>query len=92
MTEWFDRKAGDNFSCHHEDDGLLLVGDQKPDWVRLPPELGGRPLAVTGTCQHECLICQDGAPVLHIFCADDYGVAECFRHGFVWYRLGGKGR
>lgn len=92
MTDWFDRKAGDNFSTHQEEEGLVLLGDQTPDWVRLPPELGSRQLRVTGTRYHECLMCQDGAPVLHLFCQDDYGVAECSRHGFVWYRLGAKGK
>lgn len=86
MTEWFQRKAGDEFSIHHEDESVVLIGDQTPDWVKLPPELGGATLRIASSFRMECPMCEDGAPVRHFACSDGYGVAECSRHGFVWYR------
>jgi hypothetical protein len=86
MTNWFDWDAGADFATHQEDEGLLLLGDQTPDWVRLPPELGRRALAVKDVRYHECPLCQDGAPIRHLCCDEGYGVAVCAQHGFVWYR------
>ena len=87
MTEWFNRRTGDPVSVGlDEDQAMVLIGDQTPDWVRLPPELGSTTLKVLGKFRSECPMCEDGAPVKHLQCADGYGVAECKSHGFVWYR------
>jgi len=87
MTEWFNRQAGDVSSIGKDDPTMVLIGDQTPDWVRLPQELGGAQLRVLDTARLECPMCEDGAPVLHLRCSDRYCVAECTKHGFVWYRL-----
>lgn len=87
MTEWFNRQAGDVSSIGKDDPTMVLIGDQTPDWVRLPDELGGDKLRVLAVNRLECPMCQDGAPIKHLACESGYGVAECHRHGFVWYRM-----
>lgn len=85
MTMWFNRKPGDVASQGSEDETALLIGDSPPDWVRLPPDLGGTQLKVLGVCHAECPKCH--APnVRHLDLEQGYGVAECTGDGFVWYR------
>ena len=84
-TMWFNRKPGD-FASESTDDELpaILVGDQTPDWVRMPPELGGQQVRVTGTRQDPCP-CQ-GHNVKHYDLMNGISVAECPMRGFLWYR------
>jgi hypothetical protein len=90
MTEWFNKTAGDDFSVREEDEGMVLLGDQTPDWVCTPPELGSQRMRVIADASLECPMCQDGAPVKHLIC-ERVAVAECHRHGFVWYTAKGRG-
>jgi hypothetical protein len=86
MTAWFTRKPGDVVSPSTEDPTMAIVGGGLPDWIRLPPELGGgtvRPVRQFGA---PCPKCDEGPPVRHIECNGGLHVAECERHGFVWYR------
>lgn len=87
MTEWFSKKQGDGVSVSIDDPSMVLIGDQTPDWVRLPDELGGATLRVLDSIRAECPMCEDGVPTRHLHCHDHFGVAECERHGFVWYRM-----
>jgi hypothetical protein len=87
MTMWFNRKPGDFVSPSTEEEGVSLVGDEPPDWVRLPPKLGGTQLKVLSHHKAECPKCKTGT-VRHLTLADSYGVAECKDCGFVWYRQG----
>jgi hypothetical protein len=86
MTEWFNRKPGDFAAQGVDDPTMLLLGDGAPDWVRLPPELGGTQLKVQGAHAAPCPMCKGGSDVRHLELEGNYGVAECPRHGFVWYR------
>lgn len=86
MTEWFDKRVG-GVSVSKEDPSMLLVGDQTPDWVRLPPELGGERLRVLGAFNDRCPKCRGGGAVRHLACQDGYGVAECPTCEFVWYSV-----
>ena len=86
MTEWFDRKAGESGSISQEDPTMVLIGDQTPDWVRLPEQLGGERLQVKGSFVNYCPMCS-AEEVKHLLCEGDYGVAECPKDGFVWYRV-----
>lgn len=90
MTEWFNRAPG-GASVSEDDPSMLLVGDQTPDWVRLPPELGSAQLRVLGAFFDPCPRCK-GAPVKHLACEQRYGVAECSTCSFVWYRVKGAGQ
>lgn len=86
MTEWFNRQAGAGSSIGMDDPTMVLIGDQTPDWVRLPPELGSETLKVTDAFRSECPMCKEGPLVTHLVCERGYGVAECAKHGFIWYR------
>jgi hypothetical protein len=86
MTHWFDRKPGSIVSQSCDDPAMLLVGDEPPDWVRQPPELGARELRVLEAFAAPCPKCRDEQPVRHLLLEDRYGVAECPSCNFVWYR------
>lgn len=86
MIEWFDRKPGSNVTQGSEDPTMLLIGDGPPDWVRLPPELGGARVRVLGSHTAPCPMCEGDAPVRHLELGNDLFVAECAFHGFAWYR------
>ena len=89
-TEWFNRKAGSIAAQGSDDPTMLLVGDGPPDWVRLPPELGGARVKVEGSHTAPCPMCDGGPHVRHLELPDGYGVAECPIHGFAWYRRKGS--
>jgi hypothetical protein len=85
MTEWFEKKAGDEVLIG-KDEPVLLIGDTLPDWVRLPPELGGGRLRVLRGFVAPCPKCCVGGPVTHLKLESDTYVAECKGGcGFVWY-------
>ena len=86
MTMRFERTPGDFISPSVEERVYFLVGDDPPDWVRLPPPLGRRQLKVLSHHKAECPQCHTGV-VRHLMLEDSYGVAECTGcGGFVWYR------
>jgi hypothetical protein len=89
MTMWFSRGPGDPLSVC-EEESAFITSDQVPDWVRLPAELGGVRLRVTGGRAGACPVC--GAPARHLLCEGGYGVAECLKDGFVWYMRRDKPR
>ena len=64
------------------DGGMVVVG--VPDWVRLPPQLGGHQVRVIGAGQGPCPSC--GAPVAHLDLEGNLGVAHCECAGYQWYR------
>jgi len=86
MTEWFEKRVGE-VSISQDDPSMLLIGDQTPDWVRLPPELGSERLRVLGAFKDRCPKCRGGGSVKHLACERNYGVAECPTCEFVWYSV-----
>lgn len=67
---------------------MYLVGDGAPDWVRLPSELGGARIRITGSFTGPCPVCSSGHPVKHLVLESTaIRVAECVDRGFLWYRL-----
>ena len=91
MTEWFKRRPGDGLVKEAGDGSFIaIIGDQTPDWVRTPPEMGGRNLAVISKSKAACPMCKDPRLVTHLSCAAGQGfkpltVSECENCGFVWY-------
>jgi len=96
MTMWFDRVPGQLYgieSQEHADPRLdevaiLHMGPGAvPDWVALPPELGGTRHRVISSEQGRCPMCVDVKLVLHIKIEhpDKLCVSECLEHGFVWH-------
>jgi hypothetical protein len=85
-TEWFEKIAGSDAALSTDDPHMLLIGDGVPDWVRLPPELGGQQVRVTHARMHTCP--RGNHTVRHLkLDHDNLGVAECQAHGgFLWYR------
>ena len=84
MTDWFEKKAGSPVHKGIEDESMLMVGYVIPDWVRLPPDLGGGQVAVVDSHMGLCPMCKE-AGVQHLKLESGLGVAECGQHGFVWY-------
>ena len=84
-TEWFDRKPGGLISPSTTEPGAALVGKPRPDWVRLPPELGGGEVRVLDSKAGLCPVCRDHS-CQHLQLDAEVDVAECPARGFLWYR------
>lgn len=86
MTWWFDRSPGSFVSIGKDDPTTLLINNGKPDWVRLPPELGGGKVKVIALIESKCPNpkCEDHL-TRHYILKSAYGVAECADNGFLWY-------
>lgn len=84
MTTWFQKRAGSEVHEGIDDESMTLLGDCTPNWVRLPPELGGHQVPVLGEKVAPCPRCK--GHVRHLLIGDNLGVAECSRDGFLWYR------
>lgn len=88
-VEWFTRHAGSPVSINDDDPRMALVNDGPPDWVHLPPDLGGHERRVEGAelgpcakcSEHECRHLRLSGPEL-------LSVCECPACKFVWYRGG----
>lgn len=87
MIQRFSKKAGSNVAQSQDDLSMQLVGAVTPAWVRLPPQLGGQRLQVESVHSALCPKCFD-YKVVHLHLEQSYGVAECPRCTFVWYRRG----
>jgi len=85
-TEWFHRQPGEQVAHSEDTPNMVLLGSGAPDWVRLPPELGGDTLRVRGHFRGACPKCEACPDCAHLVLDADYGVAECVAHGFLWYR------
>ena len=85
--ERFTKRAGDSVLQGEDDPLMLLFGDVVPDTVRLPDELGGHTVRVTGAHAVPCPSpsCPDHQ-VRHLTLSNGLGVAECATAGFLWYR------
>jgi len=87
-TLWLKIRPGERASDVSEQmgDPALLVHDGIPDWVRLPPELGGQRVRVKGM---ETRTCPCGRHVGRTFILDEPSgiqVAECPSRGYLWFR------
>lgn len=87
--DWFDRRPGEGLIAQ-DDPHVILLGDQTPDVVRLPPELGRGELRVTGAFRGACPMNEGCPDCQHLRLEEGYSVAECIGHGFIWYRRGEK--
>ncbi len=88
MTWWGNRKTGSNVSVGEEDPTTLIIAN-KPDWVRLPKELGGDKVKVLRLIKGACPGSNCNNHTVHHYILDSkYGVAECGRAGFLWYKGG----
>jgi hypothetical protein len=89
MTLWFDRKVGEfvsEASENGEPGTLIFMGNEAmPDWVKTPEEIGGKTLKVLKMQIKECPKCIESNHVKHLELEEGMFVAECRRHGFIWY-------
>ena len=84
-VRWYDRRPGAVVAPSTTDPTEVLVGRPRPDWVRLPPELGGGQARVLGATVEGCPLCKNHQ-CQHYALADGIGVAECPDHGFIWFK------
>ena len=70
-----------------QDGNMVLVYDGVPDWVTMPPELGGGRVNVKHGRKGPCP-CGRGHEVLILVLDEPTGiqVAECSVKGFMWFR------
>ncbi len=89
---WFTRRAGEfvrevDVAVVDGEEGVLLMGDLRcPDWVQMPPELGGGQVRVEAVGRAPCICCEP--PKLdrvHYRLANGYRVVECPGVGFSIY-------
>ncbi len=91
--EKFTKRPGSPALQSVDDPKMLLITDQVPDTVTLPPELGGGTCRVARAFRGTCPKCGDShtAPTdtRHLVLENStIRVAECPRScGFVWYRM-----
>lgn len=87
-TEWFNKKRpGDLVLDSTQHRGVAIVSKKPvvPDWVKLPPQLGGERVRVLSAEILPCP-CQKGE-AQHFLLPDGVAVAECEHTGqFIWYR------
>lgn len=77
---WFTKKPGQ--LPVNEEESSLLVGGEVPDWVELPPNLGGQKVRVLRTFEACCPV--TGVICRHLELEDGINVAESDK--FYWYR------
>lgn len=53
-TLWGEQRPGERAFQPAEETNLLIVHNGVPDWVRLPAQLGGQPVRVTGGERRPC--------------------------------------
>jgi hypothetical protein len=86
MTDWFTMQAGGLVHPHEEDPSMILIDMGVPDWVRLPPGLGGHQCKVVSAENTTCVGCGDHN-VRHLKLDVGVRVCECPERGFLWYTL-----
>lgn len=100
-TMWFEKGVGDRALLEKQDPDAdpngpcaILIADARnvPDWVRLPPQLGGSQARVTGGFMANCP-CGREHETWHLRTnAMNNGkalhVAECPFGGFMWHTRG----
>lgn len=86
-TEWFNRKVGEPKMKEAPGGGYMAVIGT-PDWVMLPPELGGEKVRVLKEKYEKCACGLDHV-VRHLELDSRVGVAECSEIGFAWYEKDG---
>jgi hypothetical protein len=85
-TAWFEKVAGMDMAASMDDPACMWVGDQTPDWVRMPDALGGARVPVLERFTAGCP-CRTCGTVEHLRLPDNLGVAECLsRSAYLWYR------
>lgn len=88
-TLWLQKKPGEPAMVEAED-GTCAALLGLPDRVRLPEVMGGQEARVISASRAPCPMCESegtqGSYVVHLRLEGRSGVAECRRHGFVWYR------
>ena len=88
--KWFNRKPGERPVSQEEDGSVCVVfGDTSPDWVELPPQLGGGKRRVERMFHSACP-CKQQHSVSHLSLGKGLYVAECKHKGFLWYGVAGK--
>lgn len=66
----------------------MVFGDTDPDWVELPPQLGGGRKRVEEVFYSACPCVKKDKlfhSVRHLRIEGGLGVAECIHKGFLWY-------
>ena len=83
---WGTRHPDGSTAMH--DPALIVVGETPPDFVRLPPELGGAEVKVLKTVDAPCPKCATPAPICPtlVLANNMLVTASCPTHQFVWYR------
>jgi hypothetical protein len=89
---WFNKEPGQPPMAEELDGSVAtLLGDDTPDWVRLPGQLGGFQTRVIAAGVGPC-VCGQDHQVKHLGLEhDDICVAECPTRGFLWYRFRREG-
>lgn len=93
MTEWFEIKPEDSmreFTVQAPGGGVMTFTRSHPDWVRLPPELGGGAVRVLRPRFAPCPACKSMGDGLYL--EDGFVLHRC-REGceFVWCQLKERG-
>ena len=83
----FEAEPGDRVLQSEEDPTMLLIYDGIPDWVRLPPELGGQRVDVKHGVRGDCPCGEHETLILILDEPTGIRVAECPVKGYLWHRL-----
>jgi len=80
-TLWFEKKPGGPMAGELDGGYAVVIGE--PDWVRLPPELGGAQERVLAIKRAECPKCRER--IAKHYALETVFVAECNDCGFIFY-------
>jgi len=85
---WTERAAGEIASVVKDDPTTILIGGD-PNWVRLPPELGGGVARVLETVLAPCPFHREDHRVRTHVLEGEFYVAECtwIKSGIGFYKL-----
>jgi len=83
-TLWFTRQADGSLTDEHGN--YVIVHPHIPDWVMLPPQLGGHKMRVENASTEPCPMCDSPCPTLTL--ENAIKVASCDRHDnpHIFYR------
>ncbi len=87
-VEWFDTEPGTDIGVHKEE-GMLLIGVDPPDWVRVPdhPGMPGGPRKVLESTTKRCVRPGHDHSARHYLLEGPVSVCECLIDGlFQWYK------
>jgi len=83
---WGERSVGSPVAVGENEHGGHVIISDTPDWIRLPPTLGGTDHRVANTYSRPCPCGEAHEAKTFDLTGTDVHVSECIDRGFLWWR------